>query len=125
MNDLQKAIENRLDISTEEAKRYANIVMDLFGFHDRIIDNMLEQKDRQLFYMLEEQGILNTEREEITIYNGRRWRIHYWSIEKTNILKYSNNARWMKDRDENEDTPDYDNIYSYLPKNMWAARKTS
>ena len=28
--------------------------------------------------MLEDAGILKTEREEITLYDGREWRIHYW-----------------------------------------------
>ena len=32
--------------------------MDIFGFNDRIIDNVLEPEDRQLFYILEEEGLL-------------------------------------------------------------------
>ena len=34
LNDLLTAIEEKLDIDTVEAKKYANIVMDFFGFED-------------------------------------------------------------------------------------------
>ena len=100
--------------------------MDIFGFDDRIIDNILEQKDRQLFYLLEAEGLLNTGREVITLPNGRQWRIHYWILKKPTILQYSNSERWMNDKDTDEKTQKMHskNIYSYLPKDMWAARKT-
>ena len=45
--------------------------MDLFGLDDRIIDNVLEHEERQLFYLFESEGILNTEREEISLHDGR------------------------------------------------------
>ncbi|MEA3166400.1 MAG: hypothetical protein QOJ26_1272, partial [Thermoplasmata archaeon] len=58
------AISNRIGIEEEDAVRDANFVMDIFGFDDRVIDNVLEPEDRQLFYILEEEGMLTTEREE-------------------------------------------------------------
>jgi len=98
--------------------------MDLFGFDDRIIDNVLEHEERQLFYLLESVGILNTEREEIFLHDGRGWRIHYWLLKKKLILKYSNKIVMTKKFEDNktEKIP-YENIYSYLPKYMWTARK--
>jgi hypothetical protein len=98
--------------------------MDLFGFEDRIIDNILEQRDRQLFYLLEANGLLNTEREEITLHNGRRWRIHYWILKKPTILKHSQDKRWLNDKLNNSNVQ-HDNIYSYLSKDIWASRKNS
>lgn len=124
IDDLSKVIERKLDINIEEAKRFANIVMDLFGFEDRIIDNILEQRDRQLFYLLEANGLLNTEREEITLHNGRRWRIHYWILKKPAILKHSQDKRWLNDRLNNTNVQ-HDNIYSYLSKDIWTSRKNS
>lgn len=126
LDELSKAIEIRLDLSEDAAKKYANTVMDLFGYDDRIVDNMLEQRDRQLFYILEAKGILNTAREDVLLHNGRRWRIHYWILKKPTILQYSNHERWMVNRDKNKDAQKFqqDNIYSYLPKNIWASRKT-
>ncbi len=122
VNELSTAIEEKLDIDAVEAKKYANIVMDFFGFEDRIIDNALEQKDRQLFYMLETQGLLHTQREMITLVDGRQWRIHYWLLTKKTILRYSNN-QWTSTKHKNRQTSQHDNIYSYLPKYMWTTRK--
>ena len=122
VNDLSMAIEEKLDIDTLEAKKCATIVMDFFGFEDRIIDNALEQKDRQLFYMLEVQGLLHTERENILLPNGRQWRIHYWLLAKNTILRYSNN-RWINTKNKTSRPPQYYTVYSYLPKDIWTTRK--
>jgi len=122
VNELSTAIEEKLDIGTVEAKKYANIVMDFFGFEDRIIDNTLEQKDRQLFYMLEAQGLLHTQREMITLVDGRQWRIHYWLLTKKTILRHSNN-QLISTKHKNRQPSQHDNIYSYLPKDMWTTRK--
>ena len=84
---LSKAIANRVGIDMDEAKRDAGFVMDVFGFQDRIIDNVLDPEDRQLFYILEEEGMLTTEREETTLYDGREWITYYWRLKKKTILK--------------------------------------
>ena len=118
------AIEEKLDIDTLEAKKYANIIMDFFGFEDRIIDNALEQKDRQLFYMLEAQGLLHTGRENILLPNGRQWRIHYWRLAKNTILRYSNN-QWINTKNKTSQPSQHDTVYSYLSKDMWTTRKNS
>jgi hypothetical protein len=96
LDDLSRAIANRVGINIEEARRDAGFVMDIFGFQDRVIDNVLDPEDRQLFYILEEEGMLTTEREETTLYDGREWRTHYWVIRKDVILKYA--------KDENKRT---------------------
>src|SRR5438445_757927 len=56
VEDLSQAIQDRIGLVTEEAERDAEFVMDIFGFNDRIIDNVLEPEDRQLFYILEQDG---------------------------------------------------------------------
>ena len=53
LNDMSRAIANRVGINKEKARRVAGFVMDLFGYDDRIIDNILDPEDRQLFYILE------------------------------------------------------------------------
>src|SRR2546425_10136843 len=63
----------------------AQHVLNFFGYSERIIDNVLEPEDRDAFYMLEDSGILTTEREETTLYDGREWRIHYWMFRKERI----------------------------------------
>ena len=81
VDNLTLAIENSIDdgngLSQEEAYDLAQHVLNFFGYSERIIDNVLEPEDRDAFYMMEDAGILFTEREEITLYDGREWRIHH------------------------------------------------
>jgi hypothetical protein len=84
-----KAIAHKIGIDEKDARHDANFVMDIFGFGDRIIDNVLEPEDRQLFYILEEEEMLRTEREENTLYDGREWRTHYWLFNKEAIFRYA------------------------------------
>jgi len=127
LDDLSKAIANRVGIGVEEARRDAGFVMDIFGFQDRVIDNVLDPEDRQLFYILEEEGMLTTEREETTLYDGREWRTHYWVIRKDIILKFSqdeNKGRRsvLSDKQTIEDISD-EAIYDALEDNIWVTRK--
>ena len=77
-----KASIDREGMPDDEARSLAQHVMNFFGYSERIIDNVLEPEDRDAFYMLEDAGILTTEREETTLYDGREWRIHYWIFRK-------------------------------------------
>jgi len=120
LEDLAMAISNRVKIDVESAMGDANFVMDLFGFEDRIIDNVLEPEDRQLFYILEEEGMLITEREETTIYDGRTWRTHYWFINKETILSYKEEKE-KTDKKSKEDE-DISEIYEEIPDEMWFSR---
>jgi len=118
LEDLATAIASRVDIDIESAMKDANFVMDLFGFEDRIIDNILEPEDRQLFYILEEEGMLITEREETTIYDGRSWRTHYWFLNKETILKYKEEGkRKRKERRKREE--DAADVYNEIPEELW------
>src|SRR2546426_7804659 len=88
VEDLTRAIRNSIDRSgmkDEEARAMAQHVLNFFGYSERIIDNVLEPEDRDAFYMLEDSGILTTEREETTLYDGREWRIHYWVFRQERI----------------------------------------
>ncbi len=120
INVLAKAIQNGLRrpkrmLSFEEAMMTATHVLNFFGFGDRIIDNMLEPEDRDTFYMLEDLDILETEREETTLWDGREWRIHYWVLNKERI--------WILAKGEVEEEPvveDISEVYEELPDEIWA-----
>lgn len=114
------AIANRIGIPEEEAHRDANFVMDIFGFDDRVIDNVLEPEDRQLFYILEEEGMLTTEREETTLYDGREWRTHYWLFKKEAIKDMSEKEREM--RRLKRTSPTEEDVYRGLPEELWSNR---
>jgi hypothetical protein len=126
LDDLSKAISNRVGIDIDEAQRDAGFVMDIFGFDDRVIDNVLDPEDRQLFYILEEEGMLTTEREESTLYDGREWRTHYWRLRKDTILRYSKEAnetrKYLIDKKQPVNVSD-DDIYNNINEDMWITRK--
>ncbi len=52
--------------------------------------DLVKQKNcLQLFYILEEEGMLATDHEDTILYDGREWRTHYWILKKNTILKYA------------------------------------
>ena len=131
LDDLSQAIANRIGINIDEARRDAGFVLDIFGYDDRVIDNVLDPEDRQLFYILEEEGMLATEREETTLYDGREWRTHYWQIRKETILRYAGDIktppRTMMYGDQRpisiiEDISD-ENVYGQLEEESWNTRR--
>jgi len=70
-------------------------------------------EDRDVFYMLEEEGLLSTTRDEITIQKGKIWRIHYWVLKKDKILKL---ARQVEVEEPEQEA---DSIYSTLTDEEW------
>lgn len=98
VDDLTSAIRNGIDkdgMPEEMARGMAQHVLNFFGYSERIIDNILEPEDRDAFYQLEDTGILTTEREETTLYDGREWRIHYWLFRKERIMELINHNNGM------------------------------
>ena len=119
VTDLTKAIQNSIDhrgMEESAAKEMAQHVLNFFGFNDRIIDNVLEPEDRDAFYMLEDSGLLMTEREETTLYDGREWRIHYWLFKKDRIVDLVRRAENAKKAlfDEAQSA-----VYSEVPEEVW------
>ncbi len=92
--------------------------MNFFGYSERIIDNILEPEDRDAFYMLEDSGLLTTEREETTLYDGREWRIHYWMFRKDKILELVKSAKAKEAALEGEPS-----IYDDVPEDIWSLRE--
>jgi len=131
LSDLSRAIAHRVGVDVEEARRDAGFVLDIFGFDDRVIDNVLDPEDRQLFYILEEEGMLSTEREETTLYDGREWRTHYWQLKKEIILKYSkekNKPIRTTILNKNQsilsiEESDEEEVYDQLEEDIWTTRK--
>ncbi len=117
MNRLTEAIVNSYkehNMTEEDAQNMAYHVLNFFGFGDRIVDNILEPEDRDLFYMLEDFGLLVTEREETTLYDGREWRIHYWLLKKNVIHTMACDGAGKRSITEDEST-----IYKDIPDDVW------
>ncbi len=89
----------------EDADAIAGHILNFFGFNERIIDNVLEPDDRDTFYMLEDSGILETERDETTLYDGREWRIHYWMFRKDRILQLAKEEADASPEEKEEEVP--------------------
>jgi hypothetical protein len=120
VDDLTKAIRNSIkndvrSMPEEEAKEMAQHVMNFFGYSERIIDNILEPEDRDAFYMLEDSGLLTTEREETTLYDGREWRIHYWIFKKDRILDLCREKGKKLDPIVEEAM----SVYEEIPDDVW------
>ncbi len=116
---LTKAIKNSIDRKGMEetaARDMAKHIMNFFGYHDRIIDNVLEPEDRDAFYMLEDAGLLTTEREETTLYDGREWRIHYWLFRTERIARLVECGKERAEGPASEET----SCYQEVPDEIWA-----
>ena len=116
LNDLQKALTYKLDkkgMSKENINKLAEYLMNFFGFDDYVSDNKLNAKDRDVFYMLEEEGLLHTLRDEVTIQKGKVWRIHYWVLRKEDILKLAK-LEPIEDDDDDEFK-----IYDDISDDVW------
>ncbi len=120
IDQLAKAIMksiDRQDLKPEAAQQMATHVMNFFGYNDTIIDNILEPEDRDAFYMLEDLGLLMTEREETTLYDGREWRIHYWMFRKDRISELVSDGEG-RERGEEE----FSSVYDEIPEDLWGNR---
>jgi hypothetical protein len=118
VDGLTRAIKNSIDRKGMEetaARDMAKHIMNFFGYSDRIIDNVLEPEDRDAFYMLEDAGLLTTEREETTLYDGREWRIHYWLFRMDRIAEFVDAA---KEKDL-ASLPEEASVYQEVPEEAW------
>ena len=117
VDNLTRAIQNsvgRKGIGRGEAQRMAEHMLNFFGYNDRIIDNILEPEDRDVFYMMEDSGLMTTEREETTLYDGREWRINYWLFKRDKIVELMDcpEERCEERIDEYE-------FYGEIPDEIW------
>lgn len=116
IEDIEKALLNTLGkkgMGKEEIKKLANYVMNFFGFEDTISDNLLKARDRDVFYTLQDVGILTTFQDQITIKKGKIWRIHYWVLKKDEILRLAS----LKDKKKSAE--DY-TIYNEISNDVWS-----
>ncbi len=115
VDDVERALMNTLGkkgMPEDEIKKLANYVMNFFGFDDTVSDNLLKAKDRDVFYTLQDVGILTTFQDQITIKKGKIWRIHYWVLKKNDILRLANMV-------EKEDKEGEYAIYDEISNDVW------
>jgi len=123
MQQVEKALKKTVGkkgMSDPEIKNLAEYVMSFFGYTDEVIDNKLTSEDRDVFYMLEEEGLLTTTQEEVLLKKGKLWRIHYWILKKDQIIRLAKaDEAGIKEKDEAAD------VYERISDEEWSRHKQS
>lgn len=109
---LEKALSSK-QLSRDEINRLAERVMDLFGFEDQVVDNRLTPDDRDIFYMLEEAGLVTTIEDDVQVQKGKTWRIYYWILKKDQIMRLSSETAKVADVQPEAD------IYESISEDVW------
>jgi hypothetical protein len=122
MQQVESALKKtvgRKGMSDAEIKSLADYVMSFFGYTDEVIDNRLTSGDRDVFYMLEEEGLLTTTQEEVLLKKGKLWRIHYWILKKDQIIRLAKmDEEGVVVKDEAA------GVYDQVSDEEWARHKT-
>jgi hypothetical protein len=121
MEDVIKALSNTMGkkgMSQEDLEKLAEYILSFFGYTDEVIDNRLTSEDRDVFYMLEEEGFLTTTQEEVHLKKGKLWRIHYWILKKDQILRMANLRE-----DEVGGSEDPSAVYAQMDDEVWKERE--
>ncbi len=112
-----RATVGRRGMSEEDLRALAGYLMSFFGFETEVIDNNLDVADRDVFYMLEEEGLLTTRQEEVLIRKGKMWRIHYWILRVDRIKALAKPVPPAKPEDAFA-------VYNEIPDDIWARQVT-
>ena len=115
LDKLSKALQKRLKVGGDEASHLSEQVLNYFGFENFIVDNALDQPDRQLFYRLHDAGLLRTSWETILLLSGKHWRIFYWELNESDLNSILNGT------EESVNEP----LYNSLPEEYWGRPEES
>ncbi len=102
-----------MTVTEREAREVAMHVLGFFGYGTVTLDNCLEREDRNVFYDLEDMGILRSEISETTLYDGTRWRTHYWHLNVQKVKAMAADGRPCVDP-----LPEA-LVYRHLPAIQW------
>ena len=123
MQQVERALKKtvgRKGMSDQELKNLAEYLMSFFGYSDEVIDNRLTSEDRDVFYMLEEEGLLTTTQEEVLLKKGKLWRIHYWILKKDQIIRLA-----RQDEAGEAIHDEAAEVYDQLSDEEWARHRES
>lgn len=114
VNELAKAIKHKTggSMGDDEISKLAEYVMGFFGFEEAISDSTLKPEDRDIFYQLEEMGLLTTRQDEVLLHSKKNWRIHYWVLKKSEILELARSPKVKKEKDVSS-------IYNKIGDEAW------
>ncbi|MDX1534723.1 MAG: DUF6015 family protein [Thermoplasmata archaeon] len=117
MRDVLVALLGRRGMGPHEIAELAEYLLGFFGYGTEVVDNVLQPDDRDVFYMLEEEGLLGTRQEEVLVTPGKLWRLHYW------ILRVDRVKHALKEgQDEGKG---YEALYEGMADEVWVRRQAS
>jgi hypothetical protein len=102
-------------MSEEELDNLSDYILSFFGFDTFIVDNRLSPSDRDVFYTLEEAGLLNTTQEEVTLRKGKIWRLHYWILKTDHIISLAKRKQCADD----PACPEAGSVYENMDDEVW------
>ena len=114
--EIELALKNTLGkkgMECDDIQKLAEYVAGFLGYAGAVIDNRLASEDRDIFYMLEEEGLLTTMEEEVHLKKGKMWRIHYWMLKTDQVSRL---AQMDSGSSEEEELL---KIYEALPSDAW------
>ncbi len=117
MEEVVSALHNTLGkkgMSDGDIRKLAEYLMSFFGYTDEVIDNRLTSEDRDVFYMLEEEGLLTSTQEEVLLKKGKLWRIHYWILKKDQILRLA-----KKEEAGHQAKDEASAVYDDISEDVW------
>jgi len=115
-SDLALAIHRKTKVGVDESEGIARHVMSVFGYENRTIDNRLKPDDRDVFYMLEDHGLLKTDREESEKPEGGIWRTHYWLLNAIKIYALTHTSTPSK---KSVPMDPVKKLYKTIPSDAW------
>jgi len=116
IQEMREALRKTLGkkgMSEEDVRKLADYLFSFFGYNQEVTDNRLTMDERDVFYMLEEEGLLTTRQEEVRLKKGKLWRIHYWVLKIDYIKKL---AQPKKDKEK----ADYHEVYDKVSEDIWS-----
>ncbi len=111
VEDLERAAVRLLGerLGAERAREVARKAMEFFGYDDSIPDNKLSSKERDVFYLLEEVGLVSTFEDEVYVAHGKKWRLHYWVLNKDKIKEAAEEEKKLEE-EKNGGADVYENL---------------
>jgi hypothetical protein len=79
-------------MSLNDLEKLCEYLTSFFDYTDEVIDVRLTEEDRDVFSMLEEEGLLCTEEEDLEL-KGKLWHIKYWKLNEEEILRLAGDKK--------------------------------
>ena len=114
---IKKTLVAHGKLPSDMAEKVAVQVLSYFGAEGSVLDNVLTADDRDIFYKLEEEGVLSSEVENTIVEKGKSWRIHYWLL---NISTIRSLGKEVKSTSNGQG-----GVYDRLSQEEWTRTRTT